>query len=228
MANPYKEEFKYCTKCGSRIKKDSRFCIECGTQFFIGLENERTENLKQKRGNKLNLSNKKKILILIFALVIGIGQFTFIFLVQSKDIWQFSNTFAGPESGHLTINVPPNPFNGNKYVMKASESFYYIGSFEFGSVTFTHVDSNQIFYFEYYLGPGLFVGTLSEETTWILPSGEYNVLWYNSDNSPSYKLIAASFFWPYDEIVFMVSGFSALFCVIGVIIQIKRIRKNSE
>ncbi|KKM15470.1 hypothetical protein LCGC14_1695740, partial [marine sediment metagenome] len=108
MANPYEEEFKYCTKCGSRIKKDSRFCIECGTQFFIGLENERTENLKQKRGNKLNLSNKKKILILIFALVIGIGQFTFIFLVQSKDIWQFSNTFAGPESGHLTINVPPN------------------------------------------------------------------------------------------------------------------------
>ncbi len=173
--------------------------------------------------------NQKKILILIFALIFSTGQFIFIFLVQSKVIWEFSGVFSGssPWGGELTTNVPSNPLSSNKYVIEASGSFTFVGSGESGSVTFTHVDSNQVFYFSYNLGEGPFIGTEYERKTWTLPPGEYNIIWYNSDAHPHYKLIAVSFFYPYDEIVIPISGFLALFCAIGVISLIIRIRKMS-
>ena len=233
MDNPYREEFKYCTKCGSRIKKNSRFCIECGKEFYSGLENEGTINLKQNKGKKRdisNLSNKKKILILIFVLVFGIGQFIFIFLNQSKLIWNYNGLLSGtsPWGGVLTINVPSNPLSSNKHVIEASGTFAYVGSGEHGDVTFIHVDSNQRFFFEYDIGSGPFITTEYDRKTWTLPPGEYTIIWHSSSMRPHFELWAVSIFFPYDDIAFSVSGFSALFCSIGVIYLISKIRKNSR
>ncbi|KKM15472.1 hypothetical protein LCGC14_1695760 [marine sediment metagenome] len=233
MANPFKGEYKYCTKCGSRIRKDSRFCIECGTEFFLGLENERAVNLKQNKGRKRdisNLSNKKKILILIFVLIFGIGQFIFIFLGQSKLIWKYNGLLSGtsPWGGVLTINIPSNPSSSNKYVIEASGTFAYVGSGEHGNVTFIHVDSNQIFFFEYDIGSGPFIATEYDRKTWTLPPGEYTIIWHSSTMNPHFELWAVGIFFPNDDIAIPVSGLSALFCAIGVIYLISKIRKNSQ
>ena len=177
---------------------------------------------------KIDIS-QKKILILIFALIFSTGQFIFIFLIQSKVIWEFGGVFSGtsPWGGELTINVPSNPLSSNKYVIEASGTFVYVSSGESGSVTFIHVPTNQNFYFEYNLGESPFIGTEYERKTWTLPAGEYNVIWSNSDAHPHYKLIAVSFYFPYDDIVIPISGFLALFCSVGVISLIIRIRKMS-
>lgn len=171
-----------------------------------------------------------KILILISILGIGAGQFIFLFSVQSKVIWRFDGVSSGssPWGGELTFNVPSNSLASNKYVIKVSESFSFIGQFERGNITFLHLASSQSFFFEYYLGESSLKGTESESETWILPSGMYNITWNNDDSSPHYKLIAASFFYPLDEIVILVSGLSALICVIGVIGAFIRIIKKRE
>lgn len=161
----------------------------------------------------------KKIILLISILSIAAGQFIFLFSVQSKVIWRFDGVFSGssPWGGEFNLHVPPNPLASNKYVIKVSESFAYVGQYEQGNITFIHLASLQSFFFEYSLGDGPFIGTESESVMWILPSGMYNVIWNNGDAHPHYKLIAVSFFYPVDQIVILISGFLALFCAIGII-----------
>ena len=179
---------------------------------------------------KMKVSHKKRnIIIVVVVLVVAIGQFFFLFSFQSRVIWRFSGGWSGssPWGGELTINIPPNPLLSNKYVIEASATFVYIGGGEGGNITFFHLASNQSFFLEYSLGDSPFIGTEYERKIWILPSGMYNITWHNSDNNPHYKLIAASFLYPLDELVVMVSGFVCLIAIIALIRPIISIIKES-
>jgi hypothetical protein len=169
---------------------------------------------------KMDVSHKKRnIIIVVVVLIVAIGQLVFLFSFQSRVIWRYSGEWSGssPWGGELTFNVPPNPLFSNEYAIQASGTFVYVGGYEAGNITFFHLASNQSFFFEYSLGDGLYIGTESEEQIWILPSGMYNITWSNSDQHPHYKLIAASFLYPLDELVVMVSGFVCLIAVIALI-----------
>ena len=168
----------------------------------------------------MDLSRKnRKIIIVVVVLIVAIGQLIFLFSFQSRAIWKFSGVWSGssPWGGELTFNVPPNPLLSNKYVIEVSATFVYTGGHEGGNITFFHLASNQSFFFEYSLGDGQFIGTEYESKIWILPSGIYNITWHHSDMNPHYKLIAASFLYPVDEIVVMVSGLVCLIAVIALI-----------
>jgi len=169
---------------------------------------------------KMKVSHKKRnIIIVVIVLVVAIGQLIFLFSFQSRLIWRFDGVWSGssPWGGELTLNVPPNPLLSNKYVIKASGYFSIMGQYEEGNLTFFHLASNQSFFLEYFLGEGTIVGTDYEMEIWILPSGMYNITWHNSNANPHYELIAASFLYPVDEIVVMVSGFVCLIAVIALI-----------
>ncbi|TKJ20714.1 MAG: hypothetical protein CEE42_14590 [Promethearchaeota archaeon Loki_b31] len=169
---------------------------------------------------KMKVSHKKRnIIIVVVVLVVAIGQLIFLFSVQSRLIWRFDGVWSGssPWGGELTFNVPPKPLFSNRYIIHISDTFVTVGEYEEGNITFFHLASNQSFFFEYFLGEGPFIGTESEEQIWNLHSGMYNITWSNSDSHPHYKLIAASFLYPLDELVVMVSGFVCLIALIALI-----------
>lgn len=146
------------------------------------------------------IETKQKINILILISIIGIaiGQFAFLFSVQSKVIWRFDGELSGssPWGGELNFNVPPNPLVSNKHVIEVSQYFSVIGDREIGNVTFLHLSSNLSFFFEYFFGQGSYKGTEYVSEIWFLPPGMYNITWNNDDSRPHYKLFAVSFFYP--------------------------------
>lgn len=64
-------EMKYCSKCGAELKEDSLFCDKCGNSTKAENEQQIVENPKYKE-KKLKARKKYKILIIIFAVFIGI------------------------------------------------------------------------------------------------------------------------------------------------------------
>ena len=171
---------------------------------------------------------KKQTIIVIIGLTLAIGQFSVLFMVQSRVVWNFdTDTYSGspPWGGELTLNLPSNPLY-SRYAIKITGYFYYSGEYVRGNLTFFHLASNQSFFFEYYLRDAYFIGEKSAEKFWFLPSGMYNITWTNSDRFPDYDLIGTSFFYPQDPIVIMISGFVLLIAGIALIRPIISIIKN--
>lgn len=168
---------------------------------------------------KMDVSHKKRnIIIVVVVLIVAIGQLVFLFSIQSRVIWRFNGVDSGssPWGGELTFNLPPNPIF-SQFAIEVSESFTYLLQSEEGNLTFYHLASNQSFFLEYYLGDSPYQGTEYEEKIWILPSGMYNITWNNDDSNPHYKLTAMSFFYPFDELVVMISGFVCLIAIIALL-----------
>lgn len=177
---------------------------------------------------KMGVSHKKKnIIIVVIGLIVAIGQFSFLFSVQSRIIWRFDGVSSGssPWGGELTFNLPPNPIF-SQFAIEVSEDFTYLLQREEGNLTFYHLASNQSYFLEYYLGDSPYQGTEYERRIWNLPSGMYNITWNNDDSKPHYKLTAMSFFYPLDELVVMVSGFVLLIGLIALIGPIVSIVKE--
>ncbi len=163
---------------------------------------------------------------MIILLIIGISQAIFFLSVQSHPIWEYVGDYM-EYNGQTTCTVTPNPLGGNKYVIKATGYYATVGNEDWGNITFTNLEINQTFFFEYHLGVGPFIGEDIDSELWIMPSGTYNVTWYDTDWGRHYNLIAASFLYPIDLIVLVVSGFIALFTVVGTLrVIITRSRKK--
>lgn len=180
---------------------------------------------------RIGVSNKKKnIIIVVVVLLVTVGQFIFFFSLQSRIIWRSSAQYSGSflYTDTDSFNVPPNIFGYNRYAIQASGYFAIAGAIEWGNITFTHVDTNQNFFFEYQLGEGNIIGEDSETQIWVLPSGLYNIIWYSTTNQPNLQLISTSFFFPVDGIVLLVSGFITVIALIYVLGEIVRIMKESS
>jgi len=90
-------------------------------------------------------------LIVLFMLILGIGQFIFIFLNHSNVIWEYRPESSSGHTGETTLYIRSSPFHFNRYAIQASGRYDfsdYPGSSEQGYIIFTHKGTGKInFYY---------------------------------------------------------------------------------
>ncbi|MFX1312438.1 MAG: hypothetical protein ACFFHD_07475 [Promethearchaeota archaeon] len=135
--------------------------------------------------NDPKITFRKKVLISILLLSIGIAQLVFIISVRSKMVWRQKGS---PISGNTVINVPPNFLLPNRYVILVIGYFpTIIYDDVIGNITFTHQNSGKNYTFNYRIvGYLMYKKMIFDARSWVMKPGKYNVSWENVDSRYEY------------------------------------------